>query len=173
MEIIEIDNIKQYLKDGILKGIFKPFYVQNVAKITARQGKVGEIINSFTLEGNYSTTKTVFRTTNGEIDWVITNSNGDSSVLDDETFKNNFKETEVLNEYVPVEKEKLVVQVNELVQFRNKRGNSYRVYPGHYIIADEKDDFYELTPKALESHYKVIKKPYSMETDNIFFNETN
>lgn len=171
MEIIEVDNIKQYLKNGILKGILKPFYIVDIAKVTARQGKVGEIINSFTLEGNYSTTKTVFRTTNGEIDWVVTNGNGDSFVLDDETFKNNYKETNVLNEYVPVEREKLAIQINELVQFRNKRGNSYRIMPGHYVIADEKDDFYELTPKALENHYKIVKKPYSMENDKIIFNE--
>lgn len=171
MEIVEIDNIKKYLKEGVEKGILKPFYAQNIEKVTARQGKVGEIINSFTLEGNYSTTKTVFRTSNGEIDWVVTNSNGDSIVLDDETFKNNYEETSVLNEYVPVKRDKLIIQVHEMVQFRNKRGNTYRIHPGHYIVADEKDDFYELTPLALEKHYKISNRSYNMEEDNILFNE--
>lgn len=171
MEIIEIEDIKQYLKDGILNGTIVPFYVKHVVKVHARKGNVGEIINSFSLEGDYSTTKTVFRTTNGEIDWVITNENGDSFVIDDQAFKDNYEETDVEGEYISKGNEKLVLPIGESIEFRNQHGNKYRVLAGHYIIAEDKDDFHELTPKSLEEHYKILKKAYDYETDATFITE--
>ncbi len=170
MEIVEVLDIKQYLKNGILTGKLKPFFAVKTAGVSARKGKVGEIINSFTLEGNYSTTKTVFRTTNGEIDWVVTNDEGESFVMDDASFKNSYEETEVLNQYRPTGKEKLVVQVFEHIQFKNKFGNTFRILPWHFVVADDNNDFYELTPKALESHYKIVKKEFNKDTDLFIFN---
>lgn len=170
MEIIEVENIKTYLQQGILSGEFQPFYVINTTVVTARQGTVGEIINSWSPEGNYSTTKTVFRTTNNEIDWVLTFQNGERIVLDDATFRANYDETDKLEQYASKQAEKIVVPVNQLIQFRNKHGNIYRVMAGHYVVADTNDDFYELTPLALQQNYKVLSKPYRHETDNLIFN---
>lgn len=169
MELIQVEDIKQYLRDGILKGAITPFYVKHVVKVQARQGKVGEIINTFSLEGDYSTTKTVFRTTNNEIDWVLTHEDGDCIVVDDQAFKDNYEETNVKGEYISKDNENLVLPINENIEFRNQHGNKYRVLAGHYILAKTADDFHELTPKNLDEHYEILKKKYEFEKDNIFF----
>lgn len=169
MEIVEVSSIKQYLKERVVKGQLSPFFAVQVATVSARQGKIGEIINSFSMEGNYSTTKTVFRTTNGEIDWVITDELGESVVLDDESFKKDYEETDTIGTYRSKQTEKLIVQVHECIQFRGKHGNVYRVMPEHFVVADQNGDFYELTPKGLQKYYRILNKTFDASNDTFLF----
>lgn len=168
MEMVEVKDIKQYLRDEILKGRLYPFFAIKVAKVKARRGVVGEIINSFSREGNHSTTKAVFRTANGEIDWVVTNDNGDQYVIDDETFKNNYKPLPNSEDYRTVKREKLIVKVHEGIQFKNKHGNSFRVQPNYYIAIDENDDFYEISPEEFRHDYRISDREFDILKDPHF-----
>lgn len=166
MEFVNVDDIKQYLKDNIIKGTLKPFFAVKVTAVTARRGNIGEIINTFSSEGLHETTKAVLRNNKGEIDWVVTNLSGNTYVMENDSFLNDYKQSKVQGEYEPLQREKLIIKLHENIVFKNKFGNTFKPKKDHFIVVDDNDDFYELSPQNYEKDYKVLDKVYNYETDD-------
>jgi len=171
MEYVEITSVKEYLKEGVLNNVLHPFYATKNERVRARRGKIGEIIASFSREGNYSTTKTVLPGPNGQMDWVITNDLGQDTVLDDETFSADYTSTDVDGEYISKRKTKLIIKMDEPVAFKSMYGKSYKMLPGYYIVASSNGDFNELTPEDFTVNYAISDAVYNPKSDPILFDE--
>ena len=110
----------------------------------------------------------MFGTANGEINWVITNDNGDMTVVDDETFKTNYAPIQGTEEYRTVKREKLLVKVHQGIVFKNKHGNTFRVQPNYFVAVDGEDDFYEVSPEEFKHDYRISDREFNIMKDKHF-----
>lgn len=168
MDYIEVNDIKQYLKELVRQGVLTPFYAYKTATVKARVGNIGEIVNTFSDEGFHETTKTVLRNAKGELDWVISKDNGSAYVMDNDSFINDYIQGDKEGVYRSLRRDKLIIKIDRDIVFKNKAGNIFKPKAGHYIVVDDDDDFYELSPQSFEKDYKLSDRRYSYEADDTY-----
>ena len=185
-EFKRIEDVFEYVKDGIKSGRLTPEEVRKIATIKARQGREGEKIKTILPSGLEEVKGTVtLDETTGRPGWIATNPGGEEYIIPDSSFQKMYEEIpEKPGEFrktVPV----LAVKIgrNKLtpgIVFTNKYGEEMRVEGGGYLVfydgargvlgkgtygvAEEAWDTYESTGKskdeALEESMDMLGLDY-------------
>lgn len=164
-------DILTYVRDGIKNGLMIPKKAEKYKKIMAHQGKVGDVVISWSVDSNGNEIKEKIahvkldKNTNqpGWIvvkldsnDEVLIDSNGhiNSWIIDDSTFKEKYeKDLEEDDIYKPVSKSQTFVQIDEDI-ILNQWGMEMKIAKGGYINITDVDNMYGISKRDFDDTYK-------------------
>lgn len=156
----KIENIGEYVKEGIISGRLTVDEVAKFARIHARQGKVGEEIVTTMANGLEETRNTVIvDEKTGEPGWVVTNPDGEEYIVPDYTFKKKYEiDPKNPEQYKPKGGPVLSSQINENIEFDAPWGESMKIEAGGYLILNGPDDIYGIQKAEFENTYASTGK---------------
>lgn len=163
----KIDAIYDYVKSGIQEGSLIPLEATKVASVQARRGILGEtvktIIKSDTEEAFKETVNVVKKDKDtGELDWVVTNPDGEKYVVADVDFREKYDKAMDIPEsdiYNPVGNPVLVVKINEDILFKAPWDEDMQIKSGGFLVLAKKDDIYGIQEAEFHNTYRVRNTP--------------
>ncbi len=158
--IKKIDNIAEYVKEGIKSGRLTVDEVAKFARIHARQGTVGEKVATIMKSGLNETNNTVkLDEKTGEPGWIVTNPNGEEYVVEDSTFKKKYElDPEDPSQYKPVGGPVLSSPINENIEFDAPWGEPMKIEAGGSLILNSPNDIYGIQKEEFEGTYASTGK---------------
>ncbi len=158
MKFIKIENIKEYLTEGLKSGKFQSKTYQKSGEITARVGKIGEEILTVMANGLQETKNTVTADENGRPGWVVTNSTGEQYIVKDVVFKSKYEKIEETEDgFRPVWNPITAVQIDENICFVAPWGEIQNIVKGGYLVFNKDfDDVYGIQEDELNKTYSMI-----------------
>lgn len=158
MNFRKIENIKEYLAEGLKSKRFQAETYQKSGEITARVGKIGEEIVTVMTNGLQETKNTVMVDENGRRGWVVTNSTGEQYIVSDSVFKKKYERiagTE--NRYKPIWNPITAAQIDENICFVAPWGETQNLIAGGYLVFNkEYDDVYGIQQEEFNETYDLI-----------------
>lgn len=158
MNFRKIENVKEYLTDGLKSGKFQSKTYQKSGKITARVGKIGEEIVTVMANGLEETKNVVTADENGRPGWVVTNSTGEQYIVLDSVFQNKYEKvggTE--NKFKPIWNPITAAQIDENICFTAPWGETQNLVAGGYLVFDEEfNDIYGVQEKEFVLTYIIV-----------------
>lgn len=155
----KIENIKEYLTEGLKSGRFQSKTYQKSGEITARVGKIGEEIFTVMANGLQETKNTVTEDEKGCPGWVVTNSTGEEYIVSDSVFKKKYERiagTE--NRYKPIWNPITAAQINENICFNAPWGETQNLIAGGYLVFNKDfDDVYGIQEEEFVETYGIIE----------------
>ncbi len=153
-----LDDPKEYLlahqSDALVGSKF--------ANITARQGFVGEVINTVMKNGHNETTNVVsYDTVTGQPDWVVTQASGEDMIVSDSKFRNLYQmpDGDIEGKSIkPSGKYRPMIKINENVAIMTSWGEIQYIKKGGVLVAIESNDIYGIQKAEFEGSYNVIKE---------------
>ncbi len=168
----KIDNISEYVREGIKSGRLTVDEVAKFARIHARQGTLGEEIITKMANGLEETRNTVtVDEKTGEPGWVVTNPDGEEYIVPDSTFKKKYEiDPENPAQYKPKGGPVLSSSINEHIEFNAPWGETMKIEAGGSLILNGPDDIYGIQKAEFENTYastgkdrtEALKKAISM-----------
>lgn len=160
MNFRKIENIKEYLTEGLKCGKFQSKTYQKSGEITARVGKIGEEIVTVMANGLQETKNTVTADENGSPGWVVTNSTGEQYIVKDVVFKSKYEKIEgAEDKFKPVWNPITAVQINnENICFVASWGEIQNLVVGGYLVFNKDfNDIYGVQEAEFIKTYDVIE----------------
>lgn len=158
MNFRKIENIKEYLTEGLKSGRFQSNNYQKSGEIIARVGEIGEEIVTVMANGLQETKNTVTVDENDNPGWVVTNSTGEEYIVSDSVFKKKYERiagTE--NRYKPIWNPITAAQIDENICFTAPWGEIQNIVSGGYLVFNEKyDDVYGIQKDEFNKTYSMI-----------------
>lgn len=156
----KIDNITEYVREGIKSGKLTLDEVVKSARIHARQGVLGEEIITKMANGLEETRNTVTADEKtGEPGWVVTNPDGEEYIVADSTFKDKYEiDPENPEQYKPKGKPVLSASINEHIQFDAPWGKIMKIEAGGSLILNGPKDIYGIQKAEFENTYASTGK---------------
>ena len=152
----KIDNIAKYVKEGLKSGKLIVDEIEKFARIKARQGVVGQRINT-ALDNTTNTVKLDEKTS--EPGWVVTNPGGEEYIIDDSTFKKKYEiDPENPKQYRPKGGPVLSTKLPENIEFVAPWGETMQIPATGFLILNGPKDIYGIHPKAFAETYKSTGK---------------
>lgn len=160
MNFRKIENIKEYLTEGLKSGRFQSNIYQKSGEITARVGKIGEKIVTIMANGLQETKNFVTVDENGNPGWVVTNSTtGEQYIVTDSVFKKKYERiTGTEDEFRPVWNPITATQIiDENICFTAPWGKIQNIVSGGYLVFNKNfDDIYGIQEDEFNKTYKMI-----------------
>ena len=158
MNFRKIENIKEYLTEGIKNGKFQSETYQKTGEITARVGKIGEEIVTVMANGLQETRNSVKADENGNPDWVVTACSGEKYIVADSVFKKKYEKIVGTEDgYKPVWNPVTAAQIDEAISFIAPWGETENLAAGGYLVFNKAyDDIYGVQKEEFERTYKKI-----------------
>lgn len=146
---MKIEDMKQYVEQQLDAGV-KPDFYAKTARITAREGIVGEEIVTRMKDGHEETKNTVKE----EGDMVVRNPNGEEYIIDAKTFAKKYeKDPSNPEQYRPKGGAQLFIPVREDIEFKAPWGEEMSIKSGGMlnisgretgdIYGIQKEEFYQ------------------------------
>ena len=156
----KVDNITEYVREGIKSGRLTVDEVAKFARIHARQGVLGEEIITKMANGLEETRNTVTADEKtGEPGWVVTNPDGEEYIVADSTFKKKYEiDPENPEQYKPKGGPVLSSQINEHIEFNAPWGEIMRIEAGGSLILSGPEDIYGIQKAEFENTYASTGK---------------
>jgi hypothetical protein len=156
----KVDNIAEYVREGIKSGKLTVDEVAKFARIHARQGTLGEEIITKMNNGLEETRNTVTADEKtGEPGWVVTNPDGEEYIVADSTFKNKYEiDSENPEQYKPKGGPVLSSQINEHIEFEAPWGETMKIETGGSLILSGPEDIYGIQKDEFEHTYASTGK---------------
>lgn len=156
---INIPDIKEYVnglfEDGILSYYYKKF-----GRIDAKQGTIGQTI--ITKEGNLNKVKADEK---GNLDWIVTNPNGEKFIVPHKTFVSRYETKVGLDgKHAPISKIIRAVRILENISFTASWGKQMNIKAGGFLDITNFNDIYGIQEKDFFETYAQCNK------DGIFYN---
>lgn len=150
-----IDNIAEYVREGIKSGKLTVEEVAKFARIQARQGSLGEEIVTKMANGLEETRNTVIADEKtGEPGWVVTNPDGEQYIVADSVFKNKYEiDPENPDQYKPKGGPVLSVPINEHIRFMAPWGKEMKIECGGSLILGGPNDIYGIQSTEFNNTY--------------------
>ena len=168
----KVDNIAEYVREGIKSGRLTVDEVAKFARIHARQGTLGEEIITIIANGLEETKNTVVADEKtGEPGWVVTNPDGEEYIVSDSTFKERYEiDPENPEQYKPKGEPVLSAPINEHIEFKAPWGEVMKIEAGGSLILNGPGDIYGIQKSVFENTYastgrdksEVLKKAISL-----------
>lgn len=160
MNFRKIDNIKEYLTDGLKSGRFQSNTYQKSGEITARVGKVGEEIVTIMANGLEETKNVVAADDNGNPGWVVTNSTGEQYIVFDSVFKKKYERIAGTDDrFKPIWNPITAAQIDENICFNAPWGETQNLIAGGYLVFDKGfDDVYGIQEDEFNKTYDMIEQ---------------
>lgn len=153
----KIDNISEYVSDGINNGTIKPGKYVKSTTIKARKGIVGEKISTIMLNGVHETDNTVSQDKDGNVDWVVTNITGEQYVMKDAVFNEKYEPVEnSCDVFKPKGKPIVAGKVNEDISFIAPWGEIMNLVSGGHLVFSDMNDIYGVQEEEFNRTYKKI-----------------
>ena len=169
-EFKKIDNVMQYVKDGLANGIFVPFQAEKFARIIARRGNIGESVVTWSIKDNKpiieKDSKVTLDSETNQPGWVVTKAFEDGTpvidefghtndwIIEDSTFIKKY-ELEADGIYRPVGGVQVFVQLTEDVSLA-QWGGYEDIGAGGYINITNPDDIYGISFRDFQDTYKIV-----------------
>ncbi len=156
----KIDNISEYVREGIRLGRLTVDEVAKFARIRARQGSLGEEIITKMANGLEETRNTVTADEKtGEPGWIVTNPDGEEYIVADSTFKKKYEiDPENSELYKPKGGPVLSSQINENIEFNAPWGEIMKIEAGGSLILSGPQDIYGIQKNEFENTYASTGK---------------
>ncbi|MBQ8183001.1 MAG: hypothetical protein IJ025_03760 [Clostridia bacterium] len=157
-EFRTIENIKEYLTNGLNSGNLISETFQKSGEITARIGKIGEEILTVMANGLQETKNTVTADENGYPGWVVTNSTGEQYIVSDSVFKKKYERiADTDDRFKPIWNPITAAQIDENICFVAPWGEKQNLVAGGYLVFNKDfDDVYGVQELEFLSTYKRI-----------------
>ena len=158
-----VDNIAEYVREGIKSGRLTVDEVAKFARIHARQGSLGEEIVTKMANGLEETKNTVTADEKtGEPGWVVTNPDGEEYIVPDSTFKKKYEiDPENPEQYKPKGGPVLSSPINEHIEFNAPWGEVMKIEAGGSLILSGPEDIYGIQKAEFENTYASTGKDKS------------
>lgn len=158
MNFRKIENIKEYLTDGLKRGRVRSNTYQKSGEITARVGKIGEEIVTIMANGLEETKNVVTVDESGNPGWVVTNSTGEQYIVSDAVFKNKYERiTETENRFKPIWNPITAAQIDENICFAAPWGETQNLIAGGYLVFNKDfNDIYGIQEDEFNKTYEMI-----------------
>ena len=159
----KVDNIAEYVREGIKSGRLTVDEVAKFARIHARQGTLGEEIVTKMANGLEETRNTVTADEKtGEPGWVVTNPDGEEYIVADSTFKKKYEiDPENPEQYKPKGGPVLSSPINEHIEFNAPWGETMKIEAGGSLILSGANDIYGIQKAEFENTYASTGKDKS------------
>ena len=156
MSFRKIENIKEYLNEGLKSGKFQSRTYQKSGEITAKIGKIGEEILTVMTNGLQETKNTVTADENGRPGWVVTNSTGEQYIVSDSIFHKKYERISgTKDKFKPIWNPITAVQVDENISFVAPWGEIQNLLASGYLVFNEFfDDIYGVQNEEFIKTYK-------------------
>jgi hypothetical protein len=156
----KVDNIAEYVKEGLKSGRLTVEEVAKFARIHARQGILGEEIVTKMANGLEETRNTVtLDEETGEPGWVVTNPDGEEYIVPDSKFKNKYEiDPENPEQYKPKGGPVLSSPINEHIVFEAPWGGAMKIEAGGSLILGGPNDIYGIQKAEFENTYAPTGK---------------
>ncbi len=168
-----IENIKEYVENGIIDGSLIPVEAIKVAPIKARRGLLGETIISWSVdqEGNPLKEKvsSVTLDENGEPGWVATkidnfgnpiidqNGNTNEWIISNDVFLKSYEQDPENPElFKKIAIPQKFVQINETITFNDRYNGLYTLAMGGYLNITNLDKIYAVSERDFTDTYKIV-----------------
>lgn len=155
-----IDNIAEYVTEGIKSGVLQAAEAAKFARVTAREGIEGEKVETKMASGLVERVTTVGRDENGELDWVVTNPvGGESWPVKAKDFKKKYEiDPENPEQFKPKGGPVISVKVSEDITFP-LWGKEFNLEAGGVLIVLSQEDIYGIQAKEFADTYKSTGRP--------------
>ena len=156
----KVDNISEYVREGIKSGRLTVNEVAKFARIHARQGTLGEEIITKMSNGLEETKNFVkIDEKTGELGWIVTNPDGEQYIVDDSTFKKKYEiDPENPSQYKPKGGPVLSSPINEHIEFEAPWGETMKIECGGSLVLSGPNDIYGIQKDEFEHTYSSTGK---------------
>lgn len=153
-----IENIKEYLTEGLESGKFQSKIYQKSGGITARVGKLGEEILTVMANGLQETKNTVTVDENGNPGWVVTNNTGEQYIVSDSVFRSKYEKIEGTEDrFKPIWNPITAAQIDENICFTAPWGEIQNLIAVGYLVFNKDfDDVYGIQEDEFNKTYSMI-----------------
>lgn len=147
-----ISNIKEYVSEQIENGVPYYFY-KKFSKINAEQGTLGQIVK--TKKGK----EIVNKDSNGNLDWIVTNPNGEKFIVPHKTFASRY-ETKVGpdGKHAPISNVIKAIQIFQDISFTASWGSEMKIKAGGFLDITNLNDIYGIQEKDFNETYAECNK---------------
>ena len=134
----KIDDVAQYVEDGIASGAFTIETYVKTTRIRAIPGTPGEKIETILKNGLKETVNTVGTDPiTGEPDWVVTAPDGEKYIVTDRVFREKYHPaTDEEGIFLPNGKPIEAVRIHENIRFTAPWGEEQLLLAGGFLILD-------------------------------------
>lgn len=151
----KIKNIGQYVREQIIKSDSIIYKASKTATVTAVQGKLGEHITTVMKDGHKETDNIVKKDRlTGQLDWIITNPDGERYVMPDAIFKQKYKLI-TKNIYKRKRNNVIVLQIKENISFITCWGKEMKIKKNGFLVISSSRDIYGIQEKEFYNTYKI------------------
>lgn len=156
----KVDNIAEYVREGIKSGRLTVEEVAKYARIQARQGALGEEVVTKMANGLEETRNSVkIDEKTGEPGWVVTNPDGEQYIVEDSVFKKKYEiDPENPAQYKPKGGPVLSSPINEHIEFEAPWGETMRIECGGSLVLNGPNDIYGIQKDEFEHTYASTGK---------------
>ena len=159
-EFKRIENIAEYVKDGVKNGTMPLDEVAKFARIKARKGKVNEEVITKMANGLEETKNVVkIDEKTGEAGWIVTNPDGEEYIIEDSTFKKKYEiDPENPEQYKPKGGPVHTAKIEEDIVFEAPWGGDMKIESGGSLVINAPDDIYGIQKAEFENTYASTGK---------------
>lgn len=156
----KIDNIEEYVKEGIKSGKLPVDEVVKSARIFARRGILGEEVITWDDNGLEETRNIVkLDEKTRKPGWVVTDPNGDEYIIEDSEFKNNYEiDPKNPDQYKPKGDPVLSTPIYEHIEFKAPWGKKMKIEAGDSLILNGPNNIYGIPKSDFENSYASTGK---------------
>lgn len=156
----KVDDITEYVKDGLKSGRLSVTEVAKFARIYARQGMLGEEVITKMANGLEETRNSVtLDEETGEPGWIVTNVDGEEYIVPDSKFKSKYEiDPENPSQYKPKGAPVLSSTVDEHIAFTAPWGEEMKIEVGGSLILNGPNDIYGIQPEEFAHTYAPTDK---------------
>ena len=156
----KVKDIREYIIEGIKTGKLTVDEVVKVARIQARQGKLGEEVITKMANGLEETRNVVkLDKETGEPGWIVTNPSGEKYIMNDSTFKKKYeRDPENPSQFKPKGDPVLSFAVNEHIEFNSHWGETMKLEAGGSLVASEPQKIYGIQKEEFKETYASTGK---------------
>lgn len=156
----KVDNIAEYVREGIKSGRLTVEEVAKFARIQARQGELGEEVVTKMANGLEETRNAVkLDGKTGEPGWIVTNPDGEQYIVEDSVFKKKYEiDPENPAQYKPKGGPVLSSPINEHIEFQAPWGETMRIECGGSLVLSGPNDIYGIQKDEFEHTYASTGK---------------
>lgn len=156
----KIDNIAEYVREGIKSGRLTVEEVAKFARIQARQGELGEEVVTKMANGLEETRNAVkLDVKTGKPGWIVTNPDGEQYIVEDSVFKKKYEiDPQNPAQYKPKGGPVLSSPINEHIEFQAPWGETMRIECGGSLVLSGPNDIYGIQKDEFEHTYASTGK---------------
>ncbi len=156
----KVDNITEYVREGIKSGRLTVDKVEKFARVHARQGTLGEEVITKMANGLEETKNTVKADEKtGNPGWIVTNPDGEEYIVDDSVFQKKYEiDPENAEQYKPKGGPVLSATVDEDIEFNAPWGEPMKIEAGGSLILSGPEDIYGIQKSEFENTYASTER---------------